>query len=405
MGFTVLAPDVYSVGVQDPNLAVFDIVIPTEHGTTYNAYIVKGHEKTALIECVKAPFSELFFQNIAQVCPLESIDYVIINHSEPDHSGALAELLRRHPQVEVLSTQAAKSFIDNLVNCAYRHRVVKDGEALPLGGKTLVFQETPFLHWPDTMMTWLQEDRILFSCDFLGAHYCSAATFNDELSDPEAARQAFEFYYATIMRPYKEHILKAGERVRQLAPLMIAPSHGPILRKDPLAYLAYYVERASILSRSEELRVPVVYVSAYGNTEAMAKQVAEGLAEGGAKPILLNASEKKNAEIVDELEQAAGFLIGTPTLNADVPHPILEVVASLVFLNLRGKPASVFGSYGWSGEAIRIVQAILSAMRMKAGPEPVKARMTPSPADLEACRELGRAFAKLLQNPESKPQS
>nr|WP_320131282.1 FprA family A-type flavoprotein [uncultured Holophaga sp.] len=402
MGTTQLAPGVYSVGVKDPGLAIFDIVIPTEFGTTYNAYLVRGSGKTALIDCVKAPFGEEFIDHITDICPLEQIDYVIVNHSEPDHSGSLVNLLQLRPDVEVLFTRAAKSFIDNLVNRDYRHRIVKDGEKLELGGKTLVFQEMPFLHWPDTMLTWLEEDRILFPCDFLGAHYSSEADFNDELKDPEAARRAFEFYYATIMRPYKEHILKAVHRVRELQPAMIAPSHGPILRKDPMAYLDYYEERASILNRTHDIRVPVVYVSAYGNTEMMAKKVAEGLQDAGVTPILMNATEKSVAEIVDEFEKAAGFLIGTPTLNADVPHPILELVASLVFLNMRGKPASVFGSYGWSGEAIKTVHDILSSMRMKVGPEPIKARMTPSPAELEACREFGHTFAEIVKMPGAK---
>lgn len=402
MALTTLAPDVYSVGVKDPDLKIFDIVIPAEHGTTYNAYLVKGLEKTALIDCVKRPFTGEFFKHIEEVCPLASIDYVVINHSEPDHSGALAELLDRHPGVEVLFTRPAKAFVDNLVNREYRNRIVKDREELPLGGKTLSFVEAPFLHWPDTMLTWLKEDRILFPCDFLGAHFCSDADFNDELEDPGVARKAFEFYYATIMRPYKDYILKAVQRVRELAPVLIAPSHGPILRKDPLSYLDYYQERASILSRTEALRVPVIYVSAYGNTEAMARKVAEGLTEGGATPVLINAVEEGTAAIIDELERASGFLVGTPTLNADVPHPILELVASLVFLNMRGKPASVFGSYGWSGEAIRTVQDILLSMRMKVGPEPIKARMCPSPQDLEACVEFGRTFAEILKHPGVK---
>ncbi|WP_005037208.1 FprA family A-type flavoprotein [Holophaga foetida] len=402
MGLTTLAPDVYSVGVKDPDLAIFDIVIPTEFGTTYNAYLVKGSEKIALIDCVKRPFAGEFLRHIEEVCPVTSIDYVIINHSEPDHSGALADLLQRHPDVEVLLTRSAKTFVDNLVNREYRFRIVKDGEELSLGDKTLSFVDAPFLHWPDTMLTWLKEDRLLFTCDFLGAHYASDVDFNDELADPEAARKAFEFYYATIMRPYKEHILKAAVRVRELDPVMIAPSHGPILRKDPLSYLAYYEERASILNRTQEFRVPVVYVSAYGNTEAMARKVAQGLTEGGVKPILINAVEKGIPAIIDEFEQASGFLIGTPTLNADVPHPILELVASLVFLNMRGKPASVFGSYGWSGEAVRTVQDILLSMRMKVGPDPIKVRMTPSAEELNACVEFGHAFAEIVKNPSAK---
>src|SRR3990170_4369887 len=209
MPIVTLAPDVHCVGVKDPGLTIFDIVIPTEHGTTYNSYLVKGTEKTALI------------------------DYVIVNHSEPDHAGALVELLERNPSVTVLLSRSAKTFVDNLVNAGFPFRIVNDDEKLPLGGKTLRFINAPFLHWPDTILTYLVEDRILFPCDFLGSHFASKEFYNDELQEPEKARNAFEFYYSTIMRPYKEHVLKACERLKSFPVSMIAPSHWPILRKDP----------------------------------------------------------------------------------------------------------------------------------------------------------------------------
>ena len=396
MGTVKLAPDVYSVGVKDPGLTVFDIVIPTEFGTTYNAYLVKGAEKTALIDCVKRPFAEELFRNVAAHVPVEKLDYVIVNHSEPDHAGALVDLLARNPSVTVLLSRSAKTFVDNLVNAGFRFRIVNDNEELALGGKTLRFVNAPFLHWPDTILTYLVEDRILFPCDFLGAHYASPEHFNDELSDPGKARKAFEFYYGTIMRPYKEHILKACARVRECGPAMIAPSHGPILRRDPMAYLDWYEQRAAAGSKVAAKKVAIVYASAYGNTAAMAARVAEGLSAGGAVPVVLNSVETPMQAIVDELETAAGFLIGTPTLNSNVPHPILALIANLVVLNMRGKPASVFGSYGWSGEAVKTVQDILTSMRIKVAPEPIKVRMTPSEADLAACHDFGKRFAEIV---------
>ncbi len=397
MATVMLAPDVYWVGAKDPGLTVFDIVIPTEYGTTYNAYLVRGGEKSALIDCVKRPFAGDLFRNISAILPVEKLDYVVINHSEPDHSGALADLLERNPGVTVLLSRSAKTFVDNLVNAGFRHRIVNDDEELPLGGKTLKFINAPFLHWPDTILTYLVEDRILFPCDFLGAHYSSPEFFNDELREPDKALKAFEFYYSTIMRPYKEHILKACGRLKGLPIGMIAPSHGPILRKDPQRYLARYEERASVLSRVTERKVVIVYVSAYGNTAAMAAKVAEGVRAGGVVPVLINAVEVPMDGIIDEFEVAAGVLIGTPTLNGNVPHPILNLIASLVFLNMRGKPASVFGSYGWSGEAIKTVQDILTSMRLKVSPEPIRVRMTPSEADLAACVEFGRKFAAIVR--------
>lgn len=391
---TTLAKDVYHVGVNDPGLTVFDIVIPTEYGTTYNSYLVKGTRKTALIDCVKRPFVGEFFRNIEEILPVGKIDYVVINHSEPDHAGGIVDLLKRHPDVTVFLSKPAKSFVDNLVNGEYKFHIVSDNEELDLGGKTLRFMSVPFLHWPDTIFTYVVEDKILFPCDFLGSHYSSPHVFNDEIPEPERQRKAFEFYYGTIMRPYKEHILNACERLKGLPLTLIAPSHGPVLRKNPLEYLAWYRERADLKARVKERKVPIVYVSAYGNTAMMAKKVAEGVAAGGLTPVLLNAVDVPIEKIVDELDESVGFLIGTPTLNSNLPHPILSMIGHLVVLNLRGKTASAFGSYGWSGEAMKMVQDILTAMRIKVSPEPIKFRMTPSGQDLAACVEFGRKFAE-----------
>jgi len=201
-----------------------------------------------------------------------------------------------------------------------------------------------------------------------------------------------------IMRPYKEHVLKACEKIKDLPIAMIAPSHGPILRKDPQSYIAWYEERASVLSRVTEKKVAVIYVSAYGNTAAMAARVAEGVRSAGVKATLINSVEVPMDEIINEIETSEGFLIGTPTLNSNVPHPILHVIANLVVLNVKGKPASVFGSYGWSGEAIKTVQDILTSMRLKIAPDPIRFQMTPSDADLATCEEFGKKFAEIVQD-------
>lgn len=398
MTTAIVAPDVYAVGVKDPGLTVFDIVIPTEYGTTYNSYLVRGTEKTALIDCVKRPFADEFFRNIEEILPVEKIDYVVINHSEPDHSGAIVDLLARHPDVTVLFSRAAKSFVDNLVNAGYTFRVVGDNEELPLGGKTLRFMNQPFLHWPDTIFTYLVEDKILFPCDFLGCHYSSSLTFNDELTEPEKekARSAFSFYYNTIMRPYKEHILNACNRLKDVPLSIIAPSHGPILRKDVQEYLAWYAERASAAKATAEKKVVIAYVSSYGNTAKMAMKVAEGIAAGGLKPMLMNIVDVPMEQVIDELDVCVGFMLGSPTLNSNVPHPILHLIGNLVTLNMKGKPASVFGSYGWSGEAIKTIQDILTSMRIKVSPEPIKFRMTPSAQDLQVCFDFGKKFAESI---------
>ncbi len=399
MGAVEIREGVYWVGVRDPELAVFDIVIPTEYGTTYNSYLLMGEKMTGLVDCVKYPFAGEWFENIKDVVPVEEIDFVVVNHSEPDHSGGIVKLLEVNPDVKVYLSKAAKGFMDNIVNGPYNCEVIQDGQELDMGGRKIRFIVAPFLHWPDTIFTYDEKSRILFPCDFLGAHFCTEKVFNDELEPDERERSvgAFRYYYNTIMRPYKDYILQACEKIKDLPIDIIAPSHGPVLRDDVESYVEWYKERASILARKGEgKRVAVIFASAYGNTAAMAKKVAEGLEKAGVTVKLINAVEVPMNEIIDEVELADGVIFGTSTLNATVPKPILNIISNMVVLNVRGKYFSVFGSYGWSGEAIKMVQDILLTMRLKLVGEPVRVRLTPSEEDLKKCEDLGRAFGSEL---------
>jgi flavorubredoxin len=394
---TTLVKDIYYVGVNDPGLTVFDIVIPTESGTTYNSYLVKGTEKTALIDCVKRGFAGQFLKNIDEIVPVEKIDYLVINHSEPDHAGGIVDVLKRNPNVPVYLTRSAKSFIDNIVNGPYNAHIISDNEELSLGGKTLRFMVQPFLHWPDTMFTYAVEDKVLFSCDFLGRHFATEKLFDDEIEKSEKLHNAMVVYNSMIFRPFKEPILSACERLKDLPISMVATSHGPVLRKSWREVMAYYKERASApMEKRKEKRVAIIYVSAYGNTTLMAKKVAEGVAAAGCKPVLLDGGEVSIHKILDELDESIGFLIGTPTLNSNLPHPIYSMLGYLVVLNVKGLTSSAFGSYGWSGEATKIVTDIMAAMRIKVYPEPIKFKMTPSEADLQTCFEFGKKYAEAV---------
>ncbi len=391
---TTLAKDIYYIGVNDPGLTVFDIVIPTESGTTYNSYLVKGTEKTAVIDCVKRGFTDGWLKSIDGIVPVEKIDFVVINHSEPDHAGGIVDILKRNPNVPVYLTRSAKSFIDNIVNGPYNAHVVNDNEELSLGGKTLRFMVQPFLHWPDTMFTYAVEDKVLFSCDFLGRHFATEKLFDDEIEMSEKLKNAMVVYNSMIFRPFKEPVLSACDRIKDLPISMVAPSHGPVLRKSWREVMAYYKERAAApLEMRKEKKVAIVYVSAYGNTTMMAKKVAEGVTAAGCKPVLLDGGEVSIHKILDELDESIGFLIGTPTLNSNLPHPIYSMLGYLVVLNVKGLTSSAFGSYGWSGEATKIVTDIMAAMRIKVFPEPIKFKMTPSEADLQTCFEFGKKYA------------
>lgn len=386
--------NVYWVGVKDPKLEIFDVVIPTKHGTTYNSYLVIGKEKKALIEANKLVFKDEYIKTVEEICPISEIDYVILNHNEPDHSGCLPALLEKNPNIEVIYSKTAKTFVDNIVNGEYNGRAVGDDDTIDLGGKTLRFFHTPFLHWPDTMITYLVEDEVLFPCDFLGAHYCEGDNlFNDELDKKDDAMEAFKFYYSMIMRPYKEHILKALNKLKDIKIKMVCPSHGPILRENPERYIEWYKKQADRYYKNiEERRVSIVYTTAYGNTKMLAESIKEGIEETGVKAILLDASSVPVETLIDEIEISYGLLIGTPTLNAKAPQPILNLFAYFVVLNMVNRLAGTFGSFGWSGEGVKVSEDIMKTMRMKLPLESFKVKMTPSEEDLVNAHAWGRDF-------------
>ncbi|WP_022849921.1 FprA family A-type flavoprotein [Limisalsivibrio acetivorans] len=392
--------DVYWVGVRDPELEVFDVVIPTEHGTTYNSYLVVGTEKKALIEANKLDFKDKYIQAIEEICPVTDIDYIILNHNEPDHSGCLPVLIEKNPDIEVIYSKTAKTFVENIVNDEFNGRAVGDEDVIDLGGKTLRFFHTPFLHWPDTMFTYLVEEEILFPCDFLGAHYSCEELFNDKLKNKEEAMEAFKFYYSMIMRPYKEHILKALKKIEDIKIDMVCPSHGPIIREDASKYIEWYREQANRYYKNMEQRqVAVVYATAYGNTKKLAEEIKSGIEETGLKAVMLDAAALPVEKIIDEIEISHGVLIGTPTLNAKAPKPILNLIAYFVVLNLVNRLAGAFGSYGWSGEGVKVTEDIMKTMRMKIPQAAFKTKMTPSEEELKEAYSWGRDFGMaVLEN-------
>jgi flavorubredoxin len=387
--------NIYWVGIRDPHLEIFDIVIPTKEGTTYNSYLVIGEKKKALIEANKALFTDKYIKRIEEVCPISEIDYIILNHTEPDHSGTLPAIIDINPNIEVIFSKTAKSFVNNIVNKEYNGRAVGDNDTIDLGGKTLKFFHTPFLHWPDTMFTYLVEEKILFPCDFLGAHFCPGeGIFNDEIPKKENAIAAFKFYYKTIMRPYKEHILNAFKKLGGTEIDMICPSHGPILRENLDFYINFYKEQANrYYQYNLNKQITIAYASAYGNTKLLAERIKDGVEETGVIAKLFDTADTNISDIIDEIEISHGLLIGTATINAKAPKPIFNLFAELVALNVSNRKAGAFGSFGWSGEGIKMSEDILKTMRMKLPLESFKVQMTPSKKDLEDAYEWGREFA------------
>ncbi|MEZ5628832.1 MAG: FprA family A-type flavoprotein [Rhodocyclaceae bacterium] len=396
-----IAPGIHWVGALDPHLRSFDIILRTANGTTYNAYVVRGSEGVAVIDTVKESFSEDFFRRLESVAGYEEITTIVLNHLEPDHSGALPELLRRAPQARVYLSSRAQMMLKALLKPsgggAPDYTPVTTGDEVDLGGRTLHFLHTPYLHWPDTQCTYVVEEGVLFSGDVFGCHFCDARLFNDSVGD---FRFSFEYYYAHIMRPFREHILDAVSLIEPLELATIAPAHGPILRHLPREYLHRYRELATPRlyneARSEKTLV-IFYLSAYGNTRAMAEAIAAGAERIGGVRVSLYDLEGGDAEIFTDLvEEADGLAFGSPTINADAVKPIWDLLSSLTSVNIKGKLGVAFGSYGWSGEAVRLIEDRLRGLKMRVPVEGLRVKLVPDPGELGECGALGEQIARHL---------
>ena len=396
-----LKKDVHWVGALDPDIRVFDIIMKTERGTTYNSYLLKGLEGTALIETVKEKFAHEHLARIKEHIDMKELSYIILNHTEPDHSGALPLLIGEAPQAKIIISKNAAHFLKNILNKDLFPVKVGDGDYIDLGGKRLEFISAPFLHWPDTMFTYSIQDKILFPCDFLGCHFCDERMFDDRVDDFSFA---FKYYFDHIMRPFKEYGLKAINRVSSLNIDMIAPSHGPILRKDVGRYISSYL---SYIEKDEHRakKIIVFYASVYGNTERMARAIAGGAREGGAAVVLFDLVAMDPAVITELVDDADGIIVGSPTINGDAVKPVWDLFSSFATIKVKGKLGGSFGSYGWSGEAIEMIDKRLKDLRFRVPLPPVKAAFTPTEDDLSESKKFGFGLARLLlERPASPPK-
>lgn len=384
-----LGKGLYWIGVKDPTLEVFDDLFPTEFGTTYNSYLIKGDSFCAVIDTVKRKRFDEFLEKLTSVQDPAEIDYIVVNHSEPDHSGSLALLLTHCPKARVVSSQAARTFLGNQIHTHFESQVVKDGDTLDLGGRTLKFLAAPFLHWPDTMFTVIEEEGIVFSGDAFGAHYSGESIFADEL--PDFSGEA-HFYFDCIMRPFKERILQAVAKVEPLSPKLLCPSHGPIYRTDALKPIEHYRQWAS--PKAGGKRVTVFYISPHGNTETMAEAVVRGASIPGIQVTLCHINHISSSDIRNLMEESDALIFGTPTINRDVPKPMWEVLAYLSTVSLKGTVGGVFGSYGWSGEACKMVEERLKGIGFRLPANFVRAPFLPKPEAIVECEALGRAVAE-----------
>jgi flavorubredoxin len=395
-----IADGVFWVGALDPTLRTFDIILSTANGTSYNAFLVKGSEGVAVIDTVKEEFKDEFFARLESQVDYSEIKVVVLNHLEPDHSGALPELMRRAPQARLYISQRATSMLKALLNAGenLQYTTVATGDSVDIGGRSLSFLHTPFLHWPDTQCTYLEQEGILFSGDIFGCHYCDKRLFNDLVGD---FRFSFDYYYAHIMRPFKQHVLNALKLIEPLQLKQIAPTHGPILRERPRRYVTHYRElSSSALSQGigEQYKTLIVfYISSYGNTARMAEAVNEGASEvEGVRVSLYDLQGGVVEPFVDLIEEADALLFGTPTINGDSVKPVWDLLSSLAVVNLQGKIGGAFGSFGWSGEAIRLVEDRMRGLKMNIPQPGIRVKLIPTEEELAKCRTFGRNIAENL---------
>jgi len=400
-----ISEGVFSVGVLDPDLRIFDIIMTTDFGTSYNAYLVKGRDKTALIETVKVKFFDEYLADLQKLIDIKEISYLIMNHTEPDHAGSVEKMVKLIPGLTVLGSNTALNFLKEITNTKFKQQAVIDGDVLDLGGKTLQFINAPFLHWPDSIYTYLVEDQILFSCDSFGSHFAEPKLFND-LMDQDIV-PAFEYYFDKILGPFKPYVIEALDKIQGLPLKMICPGHGPILRKELDYFIGLYRKWATPPEADPDPRPKIVmpYLSVYGYTKMIADGIIDGLqmvADFNIKSFDL--VETDLSQVVPEIETADALLIGSPTLVGDTLPPVWDLLSQLSPITHGHLVAAAFGAYGWSGEAVPNIESRLRMLRMDVMPG-LRINFKPSERNLEDAFQFGMDFAKrVLQKKAPKSQ-
>ena len=358
MAVRKIVEDVYEVGAIDWDRKIFDELIPLPDGTSYNSYVVFGKDKTALIDTVDPSKEEILLNNLRKL-KVDRIDYVISNHAEQDHSGTIPRILEMYPKAKVVTNKKAKQFLMDLLHIPdEKFIVVEEGEKLALGGKTLEFYMTPWVHWPETMVTYLSEDRIVFTCDFFGSHLATSELMvREDMRVYEAAKR----YYAEIMMPFRVAIRKNVGKIKMLNPKIIAPSHGPIYEKPEFIIKAY----EEWISDDVKNLVVIIYVSMHGSTEKMVSYMADLLMERSVEVRLFNLPKSDIGEYAISLVDTATLIIASPIVLGGL-HPVASFGVSLVGkLRPKLKNVAIIGSYGWGGRMVDEVKEALSNFKVK----------------------------------------
>ncbi len=396
-GAVPLCPSIHFIGAFDPKIRTFDIIMKTANGSSYNAYVVRGSEGVCVMDTVKKEFSDIFFEKLESLCRYDEIKYIVLHHLEPDHSGALQALMNRAPQAKLIISSRAVMMLKGIIKEDVGYEIANTGKTISLGDKTIEFLSTPFLHWPDTMSSYVHEEKILFSGDVFGSHYYDERLFDDEVGD---FAYAFQYYYDHIMRPFKRYVLQALSLYQNFEIDVIAPLHGPILRSNPEFYIKKYAQWSS----EEKFRkhvfghkmLSVFYMSSYENTHRMAQKITEGADSiEGIVASMYDLASLESTNMIDLLEESDAVIIGSPTINGDAVKPAWDLLACMAYLESSGKVGASFGSYGWTGEAPEMLHDRMRWLKFRLPIAPLKVKLIPTDEELDECFAFGVEVAEI----------
>jgi flavorubredoxin len=392
-----LTPKVHFTGAFDPKIRTFDIIMKTANGSSYNSYLIRGSEGVCVMDTVKKEFSICFFERLERLCDYEEIKYIVLHHLEPDHSGALESLMAKAPQAKLIISGRAVMMLKGIIKKDVPYQTANTGDTISLGDKTIEFLSTPFLHWPDTMSSYLHEDKILFSGDVFGSHYYDERLFDDKVGD---FSYAFKYYYDHIMRPFKQYVLQALELYKNFDIDTIAPLHGPILRTNP----QYYIKKYAQWSSDKKFRkyefgnkmLSVFYMSSYDNTHKMAEKITAGAdSVEGIVASMYDLASLEESNMIDLLEESDAIIVGSPTINGDAVKPAWDLLACMAYLENSGKVGATFGSYGWTGQAPDMLQERMKWQKFRLPLDPMKIKLIPTEEELQESFAFGKEVAEI----------
>lgn len=386
---------IYYLGFRDWELRTFHgHELSTFNGSSYNSYLIKD-EKTVLVDTVWSPHAEDFMRILDNEVDISKIDYIVVNHAEPDHSGTLPRILERNPDITVICSVKGKDILRKTYHKDWNFRTVKTGDTISIGQYELMFVEMTMIHWPESMMTFVKGPNVLLSNDAFGQHYSGESLFADECDECKVWAEAFK-YFAAILAPFTKLIRKKIDEVIKLnLPIeMIAPSHGVIWRKEPLRIIEKYALWADDYNDGS---VTIVYDTMYNATKKMADAIAAGLVSKGVICRLYNTSVADMSDVITELFRSRGIIVGSCTVNNGTLRSITAILDEIRARKFKNKIGGAFGSFGWSGESPKIIFEELEKAGLKMIGEPISVQYQPEPQELEACVQYGKDFADHLK--------